>query len=290
VAEGEELLRRLIGSQIEFRLEHGPGAKWVRVDRAQLQQVLLNLCINARDAMQEGGWLKVSTAVEAAPEGASAPAGSAVLVVEDNGVGIPAEHLPHIFEPFFTTKEVGQGTGLGLATVHGIVAQSGGQITAQSEPGRGTRFTVRFPITSSPAGVAAPTDRALPARPPRAALLLVEDEEPVRTILARTLRDEGYEVLEARHGREALTRLHERTDIRLVLTDLVMPVMNGRVLGEQLAREQPGLPLVWMSGYPRDTAFADGTGAAEHPFLQKPIDPDLLIRTVGQAVHGAETR
>jgi two-component system, cell cycle sensor histidine kinase and response regulator CckA len=205
-------------------------------------------------------------------------------------MGIPAEHLPHIFEPFFTTKEVGQGTGLGLATVHGIVAQSGGQIYAHSEPGRGTRFTVLFPLTTSSGGAAAPVHPALPTQPPRATILLVEDEVAVRTILARTLRDEGYEVLEARHGREALTRVHERADIRLVLTDVVMPVMGGRALGEQLSRERPGLPLIWMSGYPRDTAFADGTGGLEHPFLQKPIDPDLLIRTVGQAVRGAEAR
>ena len=169
----------------------------------------------------------------------------------DTGTGIPAEDLPHIFEPFFTTKEVGQGTGLGLATVHGIVAQSGGQIWAESERGRGTRFTVLLPLTTPPDG-RAPSERPpSPSRSNSARILLVEDEDPVRAIIARTLRDQGYEVVQARHGREALTRLEEeRPRDRLVLSDVVMPVMGGRELGERLTREHPALPVIWMSGYP----------------------------------------
>jgi PAS domain S-box-containing protein len=296
VGDGEELLRRLIGSQIEFRLDHGPGAKWVRVDRAQLQQILLNLCINARDAMPNGGRLEVRTSSGRL----TPPAGTARhparpdeggpyarLIVTDTGTGIPAEDLPHIFEPFFTTKEVGQGTGLGLATVHGIVAQSGGQIWAESERGRGTRFTVLLPLTTPPDG-RTPSDRPpSPSRANSARILLVEDEDPVRAIIARTLRDQGYEVVEARHGREALARLAEEGEsIALVLSDVVMPVMGGRELGERLTREHPELPVIWMSGYPRDTAFAEGADALDHAFLQKPIPEEVLIRVVGEELAG----
>ena len=296
VGDGEELLRRLIGSQIEFRLEHGPGAKWVRVDRAQLQQILLNLCINARDAMPNGGRLEVRTSSgRVTPPAGTArhPAGPdeggpcARLMVSDTGTGIPAEDLPHIFEPFFTTKEVGQGTGLGLATVHGIVAQSGGQIWAESERGLGTRFIVVFPLTTPPDG-RAPSERPpSPARSHSARILVVEDEDPVRAIIARTLRDQGYEVVEARHGREALARLEEEgRSIALVLSDVVMPIMGGRELGERLTREHPELPVIWMSGYPRDTAFAEGADALDHAFLQKPIPEEVLIRVVGEELAG----
>ena len=292
MSESEELLRRLIGSQIDFRLLRGPGRKWVRVDRGQLQQVLMNLCINARDAMPGGGRLEVRTSVgqvtpaEAARDGgALTGAGGefARLEVSDSGTGIPAEDLPRIFEPFFTTKEVGQGTGLGLATVHGIVAQSGGHIWVDSDRRLGTRFTVLFPVTGAPADRHTAEHPATPARSAAARLLVVEDEDMIRAIMARTLRDEGYEVIEARHGGEALARLEEPgSDIALVLTDVVMPVMGGRELGERLARERPGLPLVWMSGYPRDAAFSDDASALDHPFLQKPIGADLLVRTVAE--------
>jgi PAS domain S-box-containing protein len=292
VTDSEELLRRLIGSQIEFRFECGPGAKWVRVDRAQLQQVLLNLCINARDAMPEGGRLTVRTSLGRIPAGEASgnggpPAGEsgeyARLEVSDTGTGIPAEDLPRIFEPFFTTKEVGQGTGLGLATVHGIVAQSGGHVWADSERGRGTRFSVLFPVTTPPDGRRPSTERpTFPGRVPSARILVVEDEDSVRAIIARMLRDAGYEAVEARHGREALARLEEPDAIELVLSDIVMPVMGGRELDEHLTRERPELPLVWMSGHPRDAAFAGGAGSPDRPFLQKPIAEDVLLRAVAE--------
>ncbi len=290
VGDGEELLRRLIGSQIEFRLLRSPGAKWVRVDRAQLQQILLNLCINARDAMPGGGRLEVRTSVGRLSADEAARSGGAGgefvrLVVSDTGTGIPAEDLTRIFEPFFTTKEVGQGTGLGLATVHGIVAQSGGHIWADSERGRGTRFTVLFPATTPPGGRDVAERPAMPVLRVSSRILVVEDEDSVRAIVARTLADEGYEVIEARHGREALARLEEHgATIALVLSDVVMPVMGGKELGERLARERPDLPLVWMSGYPRDAAFADGSAGLDYPFLQKPIPPEMLIQTVGDAI------
>jgi PAS domain S-box-containing protein len=290
VTENEELLRRLIGSQIELRFAPGPGRKWVRVDRAQLQQVLLNLCINARDAMPEGGTLDVQTSLVRG--GPSEAAGEfARVVVSDTGSGIAAEDLPRIFEPFFTTKEVGQGTGLGLATVHGIVAQSGGHIWAESERGQGTRFTVLLPVSTPPEERRSGERKVRsPSRSP-ARILIVEDEDAVRAITARTLRDEGYDVVEARHGREALARLSESgPPISLVLTDVVMPVMGGRALAEHLAREWPDLPLVWMSGYPRDTAIADGAGAPDRPFLQKPIPPELLAQTIAEALGRLDSR
>jgi PAS domain S-box-containing protein len=290
VADNEELLRRLIGSQIDLRITRGPGWKWVRVDRAQLQQVLLNLCINARDAMRDGGRIEIRTearpltAAEIARDGGGLLASGmsfAQLVVSDTGTGIAAEDLPQIFEPFFTTKEVGQGTGLGLATVHGVVAQSGGHIWVDSERGVGTRFTVLFPLTAAPADRHSAEHPAPRVRESAGRILVVEDEDAVRAIIARTLRDEGYEVVEARHGREALARLDEPgAPIALVLTDVVMPVMGGRELGERLARERPSLPLVWMSGYPRDTAFADGAEPLDHPFLQKPISVEALAGTI----------
>jgi len=288
VADTEELLRRLIGSPIELSLQHGPGAKWVRVDRAQLQQIVLNLCLNARDAMPNGGRLELRTssgpaAAGPGPPGPGAPGTFAQLLVSDTGTGIPAEDLPHIFEPFFTTKDVGEGTGLGLATVHGIVAQSGGQIWADSERGRGTRFTVLFPMTAPPEGRGPAERPPVFARATPVRILVVEDEDPVRAIVARTLRDQGYEVVEARHGREALARLDEASStIALVLTDVVMPVMGGRELGEQLAQDHPEVPLIWMSGYARDSAFADGDAAVSHTFLQKPIPEEMLIRAVGE--------
>jgi PAS domain S-box-containing protein len=290
IGDGEELIRRLIGSQIEFGLVPAAGAKWVRVDRAQLQQILLNLCINARDAMPEGGRLEVRTSVGRLSDEESARSGGAGgefvrLVVADTGTGIPAEDLPRIFEPFFTTKEVGQGTGLGLATVHGIVAQSGGYIWADSERGRGTRFTVLFPATTSPGGRESGERPAMPHRQASSRVLVVEDEDSVRSIVSRTLRDGGYDVIEARHGREALARLEEHgSTIALVLSDVVMPVMGGKELGERLAQERPGLPLVWMSGYPRDAAFADGSGGLDYPFLQKPIPEQVLLQTVGDTI------
>jgi len=202
------------------------------------------------------------------------------LLISDNGTGISVEHLPHIFEPFFTTKEVGKGTGLGLATVHGIVAQSGGYIWAQSTDAEGTRFTVLLPLAPAPDAPALPSRSSCNDRATPACLLVVEDEEIVRRIVVRTLRDEGYEVLEASQGVEALARLNEPDHaIALVLTDVVMPVMSGKELAERIAREYPDLPLVWMSGYPRDNT-AESRSGAERPFLQKPIAAELLVETV----------
>ena len=277
VQDGSSLLQRLIGSHIEMRLDLGAEPTWIRVDRAQLLQVLMNLAINARDAMPRGGHLRIRTG---RLESTGREGAYVLLSIRDTGTGIAAEHLPHIFEPFFTTKEFGQGTGLGLATVHGIVTQSQGHIRVETHPGEGSEFTVLFPAVASPAGVArVPAGRPGPGSRP-ARLLVVDDEEAVRAVVSRVLEEGGYEVAQARNGREALERLSGEHAVDAVLTDVIMPELGGRELGERLAVDYPGISVIWMSGYPRDTAFGDTGPAASQPFLQKPIPPDVLIRTV----------
>jgi two-component system, cell cycle sensor histidine kinase and response regulator CckA len=284
VADSQSLLQRLIGSSITMVVQLAPGPKWVQVDRAQLLQVLMNLAINARDAMPGGGELVVRTATRSsAPEigGGSGP--YAALIVSDSGTGIAPEDLPHIFEPFFTTKETGEGTGLGLATVHGIVAQSRGHVWAESRPGKGTTFTVLLPLAQEPGRRDAMPHGAVEEAVRPATVLVVDDEDIIRSLMKRTLEDAGYEVLLARNGREALDSLaRHRGAVELVLSDLVMPVMGGRELARRLATEYPGLPVVWVSGHPKDTApLASGDGRAGL-FLQKPVPPDLLVGTVAR--------
>jgi two-component system cell cycle sensor histidine kinase/response regulator CckA len=282
VLDGCALLQRLIGSHIEMSLDLAADPTWVRVDRAQLLQVLMNLSINARDAMPGGGRLRIRTGrLEDPSLGASV-----LLMVSDTGAGIRPEHLPHIFEPFFTTKEPGQGTGLGLATVHGIVSQLQGQIRVESRPGEGAEFTVLLPAVAAPSdspeiGDGRPATRGEPPVPRRPArVLVVDDEDAVRTVVSRTLEAEGYEVGQARNGREALEQLAANGRVDAVVTDVVMPGLGGRELVERLAVEYPGLPVIWISGHPHDATFGDGGGARAHPFLQKPIQSELLLRTV----------
>ncbi|HEX5386420.1 MAG TPA: PAS domain S-box protein [Gemmatimonadales bacterium] len=283
VLDGSSLLQRLIGAHVEMELELAAEPTWVQVDRAQLLQMLMNLAINARDAMPGGGRLRIST-------GRRKDGSHIVLSVADSGSGIAAEHLPHLFEPFFTTKGVGEGTGLGLATVHGIVAQSHGQIEVESEPGRGTTFTVLLPAVTEPIAAPHVAPSLVDSTPRPARILVVDDEEIVRAVVARTLEGEGYEVLQARDGREALEQLgRARGSVDVLLSDVVMPVLGGRELGARLAAEHPELPVIWMSGYTRDTAFGDGHSDGTQLFLQKPILADLLVRTVHDVVARRET-
>jgi PAS domain S-box-containing protein len=272
VLDGASLLQRLIGTHIEMHLDLAANPTWVRVDRAQLLQVLMNLAINARDAMPTGGRLRIRTDRTAG--------GYVLLAVSDDGGGIHPDHLPHIFEPFFTTKEQGHGTGLGLATVHGIVTQSQGQITVESRLGGGTTFTVLFPAAPAPRDAADAADAPPDAKSRPARLLVVDDEDAVRMVLSRTLEEEGYHVTQARNGREALERLVSHRDVDVVLTDVVMPELGGRELVERIVTEYPHLRVIWMSGYPRDVTFGDGDATVTQPFLQKPIPVDVLVRTV----------
>jgi two-component system cell cycle sensor histidine kinase/response regulator CckA len=290
------MLQRLIGTNMEIDLQLAPGPKWVRVDRAQLVQVLLNLVINARDAMPAGGRIIVrTTTVEVSPGHlfdrlkTSVEAGAyAELAVSDTGEGIAPEHLPHIFEPFYTTKEVGLGTGLGLATVEGIVAQSGGRIQVDSVVGRGTTIRLLIPLGNEPMEKSGPEQQIRREAHSRERILVVEDEGAVRAIVTRTLQGDGYEVLGARDGREALKLLEEVAGaVSLVITDIVMPGMSGGQLVRELGRRYPAIAVIWISGHPRESELHAGDVAPSHIFLHKPVAPAVLLDTVAEVLQGA---
>jgi len=293
VEETLPMLRRLLGSNTAVELSLAPGPKWVRVDRAQLVQVLLNLVINARDAMPEGGAIEVRTTTHEVRPGrvldrmkAPVEAGAyAELSVSDTGSGIAAQHLPHIFEPFYTTKEVGLGTGLGLATVEGIVAQSGGYIQVDSKVGQGTSIRILLPFAPEP--TVKPRSGPLPGvkAKSRGRILVVEDEDPVRAVVLRTLKDSGYDVLGASSGNQALKQLEEIGGaVNVVLSDVVMPGMSGRQFAAELSRRYHQIPIVWMSGHSREAELQRGQVTADEPFLHKPVPPELLLDTVAQAM------
>jgi two-component system, cell cycle sensor histidine kinase and response regulator CckA len=296
VNDTSPMLQRLIGSATTIELALAPGPKWVRVDRAQLVQVLLNLVINARDALPNGGRIQIRTeTLEVSPgqvldrsQVPVEPGGYAELAVTDTGQGIPPEHLAHIFEPFYTTKEVGFGTGLGLATVDGIVSQSGGHIQVRSTTGKGTTIKILLPLCPEPSPSTPKGSSPVHQGNSRGRILVVDDEEAIRAVVSRMLQAEGYEVLRARDGTEALRELGEVGGaVDLVITDLVMPGMGGHVLGAELARRYPELPLVWMSGHPRDVEFPREMPGHEYPFLMKPVSPRALLEMVSRVLQNA---
>jgi signal transduction histidine kinase/DNA-binding response OmpR family regulator len=287
VEELAPMLRRTLGEAVALELRLAPvGA--IRADRGQLQQVLLNLALNARDAMPLGGQVTITTAavelgqadVAEHPEVRLRQGPYVLLRMSDTGHGMDHETARHVFEPFFTTKGIGEGTGLGLSTVYGIVKQSDGYIWVDSEPGRGAAFRIYLPLIDAPVTVDAP------AAPPGGAsgtetVLVVEDETMVRAMVMRSLREEGYHMLEAKSGAEALSVLDRtRTDVHLVITDLAMAEIGGRELGQRLAERRPGLPVLYMSGYPLDEVVRRGLLQENQPFLQKPFAPLALIETV----------
>jgi CheY-like chemotaxis protein len=291
VQDTRPMLQRLIGSSTPIELRLGSGPKWVRVDRAQLVQVVLNLVINARDAMPEGGRIVLRTeTLEVSPhhvfdKGQSPvePGAYAMLAVTDTGKGIPAHHLPHIFEPFYTTKAVGLGTGLGLATVEGVVSQSGGHIQVESKVGRGTTIKILLPLTGEPAPASSAGVRERSPGRSRGRILVVDDEEAVRVVISRTLQAEGYEVFGARDGKQALRMLDEIGGaIDLVITDLVMPELGGVKLVEQIAQRYSDVPIVWISGHPREDEIPPDQQGGQQPFLMKPVAPDALLDTVAR--------
>jgi PAS domain S-box-containing protein len=290
IGEMEPMLRRLIGEHIrlETRLAAGEGA--VHVDLGQLEQVILNLTVNARDAMTSGGTLRLAAeSVEiAAGEAADLPPGPYLrLTVEDTGSGMPPEVLGHLFEPFFTTKERGQGTGLGLATVHGIVHQSGGQIRVESEPGVGSRFLILFP-RSAEVAEAGPVRFLRPARRARRGsevVLLVEDEDNIRQPAVEILESRGYQVLAAPDAAQALTVAngHPGT-IHILVTDVVMPGLSGNQLAQQLLRRRPGMRVLYISGYPEDSISHHGVLDLGQHFLQKPFPPGQFLEKVREVL------
>jgi PAS domain S-box-containing protein len=290
------MLRRLIGEDVELSTSCAPELLPVLVDPGQVEQVIMNLAVNARDAMPRGGLLTIETAevvldaAYAAEHVGVTPGPHVMLAVSDNGSGMDKATQARMFEPFFTTKEQGKGTGLGLATVFGVVQQSGGSIWVYSEPGKGTTFKVYFPIAAQSATaslrVTTPVERGAPRGVET--ILLVEDEEGVRVLARTILRRLGYTVLEAPNGVEALAlaEAHPGT-IDLLLTDVVMPRMSGRELVEQLLPMRPSLKVLFMSGYTDDAVVRHGILDASIAFLQKPITPEPLARKVREVLNGS---
>ncbi|WP_404977752.1 cell cycle histidine kinase CckA [Ancylobacter sp. 3268] len=287
------LLRRLLGERVKLEVKEGRGLWPVKADLNQFEQVIVNLAVNARDAMPDGGTLTIRTANVTAAETepyarAGLPAADHVLVeVMDTGSGIPSEIIDKIFEPFFSTKEVGKGTGLGLSTVYGIVKQTGGTIDLESVPGRGTVFRVFLPrhvpeVDDAPAKVPEPEVAAKPADlTGRGTLLLVEDEEAVRAFAARALASRGYQVLEAGSGIEALEVMEAHGNaVQLVLSDVVMPEMDGPSLLRELRVSYPDIKVIFMSGYAEEAFAKNLPEGADFGFLPKPFTLKQLIEAV----------
>jgi signal transduction histidine kinase/CheY-like chemotaxis protein len=295
------MLERLLGEEIRLELAFDPALAPVRADEGQIHQVLINLAVNARDAMPEGGTIRIATAnieVGGAREGdadglpppsADIPAGRySVITVADSGVGMDDSTRAHIFEPFFTTKEKGKGTGLGLATVYGIVTQSGGQVTAESSAGRGSTFRVYLPSLPSGVSVSATTHEPTGAGGRGETVLLVEDEGAVRDLVATALQDRGYTLLTAADAEEALEldRIHTGP-IDLLITDVVMRGMRGPELARRIRERRPELPVLFMSGYPDDALNVGGDLDSGTAFLQKPFRVRALGAKVAEVLRAA---
>ncbi len=282
VRSSERLLRRVIGEDIRLEVNPQEGLWLTLCDPGQMEQLLLNLAANARDAMPRGGTLVIETRNAVVEPGASgsSPSEWVHLVVRDSGAGMSPEIQERIFEPFFTTKELGKGTGLGLATVHGIVTQNGGRVLVESRPGHGTTFEIRFPRTHAVAEVE-PRPVGPAARTGDETILVVEDDPRVRAVTVRALRGAGHRVLVASDGPEALA-VAEQWDgtLHLVVTDVVMPGMSGKAVVESLRRKRPGLRALFVSGYPQEVIARRGVLDGGIEFLAKPFTPATLAARV----------
>jgi signal transduction histidine kinase/CheY-like chemotaxis protein len=293
VGNAHLLLRRLIGEDIELRLVAGPRLAPVRADVVQLQQVIMNLAINARDAMPRGGILTIETGnveVDAAFARAHRPMPSGawvLLAIRDNGVGMSERVREHLFEPFFTTKALGKGTGLGLATVYGIVKQSGGYVWVNSSPGAGAEFRIYLPpVAAEPDGE--PVEVEAPPVGGLETILVVEDEPSVRKLACRVLAARGYAIIAADSGRQALEMVERHHGvIDCLVTDVVMPGMSGLELAKLLAARIPGLKVLVTSGYAADVAHSPGGAFADADYLPKPYTADELSRAVRTTLDAA---
>jgi len=295
VADAEKMFRRLIGEDIELVIHPAPDAGRVKADPVQLEQVIMNLAVNARDAMPQGGRLFIQTANAVLEESDvrvhpnAAPGPYVQLSVSDTGCGMDAATQARIFEPFFTTKEKGKGTGLGLSTVYGIIHQSGGFIDLESAPGKGARFKVYLPRVEEEAGETQKS--AVNSELPKGSetVLLVEDEPEILGLVNEILSGQGYTVLQAGTGNTAL-RLAERHSgpIHLLFTDVVMPGMSGRVLAERLASLRPEVRVIYTSGYTDDAILRHGLRTEGLNFLQKPFRPEALLHKVREVLNAPE--
>ena len=282
----EELLRKVIGEDIELSLQLDPDPCPISADPTQLEQVLMNLALNARDAMPAGGKVQLATRnVAGLPRGAGA---HVLLTVEDNGIGMPEETRARVFEPFFTTKEVGRGSGLGLPVVFGIVQQSGGHIELESEPGRGAKFRIFLPRSDATLAARGPEPGEVAALRGSGTVLVVEDEERVRTLACAALESAGYRVLRADGSRSALflsESLRDRIDI--LVTDVALPEIGGRELAGHLRAKRPDLKVLFVSGYTDDVLLRKGIRRAEAHFLPKPFTAAALARKVRDVLAAA---
>ena len=283
----DRMLQRLIGEDVKLEIALAPTVAAVRADPGQLEQVIMNLAVNARDAMPRGGRLTIETAnvdldeAYARQHPGVTPGPQVMLAVSDTGIGMDAETRSHIFEPFFTTKPQGEGTGLGLSTVYGIVQQSGGHIWVYSEPERGATFKIYLPPAQDAVAALDLASAPPPAAGGHETVLLAEDDSAVRDVASEILAQKGYRVLRAPDGQSALeiARSHAG-EIRLLVTDIVMPGMTGRELAIALAAERPGVRVLYMSGYTDDAVVRHGVLVEGTPYLQKPFSPDALARKV----------
>jgi CheY-like chemotaxis protein len=274
LGEASGMLRRLMPENIELKLALDPKTPDVLVDPGHMLQVVMNLALNARDAMPNGGALGIRTAVTdgAAPESGNGAGRRVQLVVTDNGTGIDPKVLPLIFDPFFTTKPQGEGSGLGLSTVFGIVKQSGGQIDVQSDLSRGTTFTISLPAAPAVLPRDETIEPQVPARSGGEVILVVEDDDQVRTVVSKGLPRLGYEVLVVRNAEEALALVEKHPGrIDLLLTDVVMPGLSGPQLADRLTARRPETRVVFMSGYPEAQDPALGFSLDGRSYLQKPF-------------------
>jgi PAS domain S-box-containing protein len=283
LVETEEMLRRLIGEDVELQIILAPDMGSIKVDPGQLEQIVMNLAVNARDAMPHGGKLTIETGEAELDEEYArrhppcVPGPYAVLTVTDTGIGMDQETRTHIFEPFFTTKELGKGTGLGLSTVYGIVKQSGGYIWVYSEPGQGAVFKVYLPRVDQPVQQVQPSNLAPGGLRGSETILVVEDDEPLRALICHILGQNGYTVLEAKSAAHAFEIAQQHRTIHLVLTDVVMPGMNGPAMAKKLEKMKPGMKVIYMSGYAGSFATDRRLLVEGMSLLQKPFSENTLL-------------